>query len=497
MCTSMSYFEGSLSEHLRKCVNSSTQLLVMKDFFSHFLVMAVVMLVFQAPIVAQNLVPNPSFEDYYDCPTALDQIEVVKHWTSPSPDVAPDFLHSCSDETFGISVPENWVGFQYAHEGEGYLGMLMHKEGANLREYVQTELTESLVEGVCYEFSMFVSLMELSEVSINNIGVHISHTPVEASGWENIDVLPQIVNHTNSFLSDQNTWTEIKGYYQAEGGEKYLTIGNFFDEFDTDSEEIENDFDGEIIAFYALDEVSLAPIPTHELSFKLDLDSVFCNIDHIQLSSNYVDYNAEYLWSTGDIEPIITVSASGTYWVEIENACVQQSDTIRVSFQDTPTVDWEKETTICNTGGTFLTAPYLVDTEYIWSDGFIGYSRFVNDPGLYILNASNYCGAVSDSIYVHEEICDCPVQFPNAFSPNGDGLNDIFRPVSVCGFNEYELQIFDRWGNKVFASSDSENGWNGTMKNQDSPIGTYVYVLKFETELGTASTMKGAVSVLR
>lgn len=65
---------------------------------------------------------------------------------------------------------------------------------------------------------------------------------------------------------------------------------------------------------------------------------------------------------------------------------------------------------------------------------------------------------------------------PNAFSPDNDGVNDLFF-VSVKGVAKYELKIFDRWGNEIFYSTDPNEKWDGKYQGKEAPIGGYVYQL--------------------
>jgi gliding motility-associated-like protein len=88
---------------------------------------------------------------------------------------------------------------------------------------------------------------------------------------------------------------------------------------------------------------------------------------------------------------------------------------------------------------------------------------------------------------------------PNAFTPNGDGLNDVFRitglpPEAVTKFN---MQIFNRWGEVVFTSNSILNGWNGTFNGQYCPEGTYVWVIYYEDSNKRTVTNKGTILLLR
>ena len=90
------------------------------------------------------------------------------------------------------------------------------------------------------------------------------------------------------------------------------------------------------------------------------------------------------------------------------------------------------------------------------------------------------------------------VLFPDAFTPNGDGLNDEFAPI-LSGHTEMkELQVYNRWGELVFVSTNRYSGWNGTYKGKPESIGTYVYsFIGFNTINGKTIYKKGNVTVLR
>ena len=68
------------------------------------------------------------------------------------------------------------------------------------------------------------------------------------------------------------------------------------------------------------------------------------------------------------------------------------------------------------------------------------------------------------------------IYLPTAFSPNNDGVNDSFGAVGN-GIEDYELQIFNRWGNKVFESNDIDNKWDGSDNGDDAEVGTYTYMV--------------------
>jgi gliding motility-associated-like protein len=88
---------------------------------------------------------------------------------------------------------------------------------------------------------------------------------------------------------------------------------------------------------------------------------------------------------------------------------------------------------------------------------------------------------------------------PNAFTPNGDGLNDVFRIFGTPPENitKYNFQIYDRWGQRIFSTTNIEEGWDGTFKGQYCPAGVYVWEIFYEDGKKTRVTNHGTVMLLR
>lgn len=182
---------------------------------------------------AQNLVPNPSFEEYYDC-SMPGYFNNVKYWVNPT-GYSPDYLNPCDPAINGFGVPQNGYGYQNARTGVAYVGLISMIE-TDGREYIQTELTEALTAGKQYSVAFYVSLADHSLYSSNDIGAYFSNTPVSVSHSWVLPYTPQISNNpvTNP-LTDTLGWTEVSGIFMALGGEKYMTIGNFKEDLFTDT----------------------------------------------------------------------------------------------------------------------------------------------------------------------------------------------------------------------------------------------------------------------
>jgi gliding motility-associated-like protein len=123
-----------------------------------------------------------------------------------------------------------------------------------------------------------------------------------------------------------------------------------------------------------------------------------------------------------------------------------------------------------------------------------------NQIGFYTVSliAANQQGCsdtISRTAYI--EVYDKPILFiPNAFSPNGDGVNDVFF-VSGSGFKEFYLAIFNRWGEKVFEAEDQRSGWNGTHNGKEMEQAVYVYYVKAAFSDLTVKTFKGSLMLIR
>lgn len=120
------------------------------------------------------------------------------------------------------------------------------------------------------------------------------------------------------------------------------------------------------------------------------------------------------------------------------------------------------------------------------------------DVTLFIYAANGCCDQTRKRLFfpLIEECEIGEVFIPNAFSPNGDGLNDLFRPTSLF-INAMELEIYDRWGNLVYEGTDFVNGWDGRLDGKDLPADTYGYIMRLFCVGGANVLKKGNVTLVR
>jgi len=102
-----------------------------------------------------------------------------------------------------------------------------------------------------------------------------------------------------------------------------------------------------------------------------------------------------------------------------------------------------------------------------------------------------------DSVIYPIKISDfMTLYFPNAFSPNGDGLNDVFKGQGTF-IKTFEMAIYDRWGQLILETDHIDNGWNGEYKGKDAPQDTYVYKGKVKDIFGKLQTFEGQINLVR
>ncbi|MEM9821525.1 MAG: gliding motility-associated C-terminal domain-containing protein [Bacteroidota bacterium] len=121
----------------------------------------------------------------------------------------------------------------------------------------------------------------------------------------------------------------------------------------------------------------------------------------------------------------------------------------------------------------------LDELNYLWSDGATERIRQLSSTGPHWVEVSNTCTTIRQNFEIVSEFPSIKdlVYTPNAFSPNDDGANDLYKMESDLTFLAYQLSIYDRWGNLVFQTDNIETGWDGRLNGRLAPIGVYAWIL--------------------
>lgn len=231
----------------------------------HFCLLAMLLLVVNSEkIIAQNLIPNPSFESYSSCPTIAAQLYRATNWFQPRKTSTASVNQACSSEYYNacsaglVSVPYNSFGVQYPRTGNAYIGFSFYESiGWNYREYAEVKLIDPLVAGQRYKLEFYASLTDYCRYAIKQLDACFTADSLfDSTVFVISSIVPQIQNTT--FVSDTMNWTKVSGSFIAAGGEHFLTLGNFQLDSLTDTLRVINNpnnyFNG---AYYYIDDVSL------------------------------------------------------------------------------------------------------------------------------------------------------------------------------------------------------------------------------------------------
>lgn len=207
-----------------------------------------------------NLVENGSFESTTGKVKKLAQIDLATGWLSPTGVKADLFVPS--DKLPDIGTPKNLYGKEDPKEGSNYAGIVAYSYNDKMpRSYIMTKLKTPLKKGQKYCVQFYVSLAELSKYSSNQVGAHLSKKPFGTDTKSSIIDKTHVLHSDNKIFNANYNWDKVCATFTAEGGEKYITIGNFANNDGTRNERNKKvaDFKGTpiIAAYYFIDDVSV------------------------------------------------------------------------------------------------------------------------------------------------------------------------------------------------------------------------------------------------
>ena len=294
----------------------------------------------------------------------------------------------------GVGVPSNDLGYQFAHSGVAYLGY-MARLGTDqeYKEYPMVMLYEPLIAGNTYYVSFYVSLADYA-CGIEKVGAYLSVDPPVVTDTWSIYVTPQVEANIG-FVNDTMEWTLIEGCFTADGGERYMTFGNFYTYAESP---IDPDCQTQTYSYYYLDDVTLVEETT--INDVLDLGPAVVACDSHTIVSNIT--GGSLIWSTGETSTSITVHTSGTYSLTVSGSCDpddNQIDAVEVTLiTDQDSVNIEEEVvTFCN-GDEYVISLDPTAGMYTWSDGSSGSEFVLTTPGVFQVTLDNGCGESTDEV---------------------------------------------------------------------------------------------------
>lgn len=200
--------------------------------------------------------------------------------------------------------------------------------------------------------------------------------------------------------------------------------------------------------------------------------------------------------------PVYNFTDAGTYNVTFTSyypICDSIESTETITVNAPPTIDLGPDTEICPDVSPGITLRNDANPAMLmeWSTGETAASITVTEPNRYwAKSGTNGCSS-TDSIWVKR---DCYINIPNAFSPDGDGLNDYFFPRQLLssGVTVFKMSIYNRWGEKIFFTDNIlGRGWDGRYDGIIQPMGTFIYHIEVTFKNGASGDWKGNVTLVR
>ena len=202
-----------------------------------------------------------------------------------------------------------------------------------------------------------------------------------------------------------------------------------------------------------------------------------------------------FIWQDNSTLSFFDATEPGIYWVEVSNLCGSDRDSVIINEGVSPDINLGPDLIIIP-GETLYLGATAYGATYLWNDNSTSGSIAVTKPGTYWVIVTNSCGSVYDEITID---CDCEIDIPNSFTPNEDGINDIFViDGSYVPEEGFHLLIFDRWGEMVFESKSKYLGWDGKINGKIvANSTTFTYILKYIDINGIEISHKGVLYLLK
>lgn len=442
---------------------------------------------------SQNLVPNPSFEEYFQIPcgritTQIGIQNYVKNWYTPTFGTS-DIWTKSTGRNCTTSLSNDSLA---PYDGSMCAGVFLSGFSKfteandtiekNYREYIQVKLNQPLKKGKIYRVEFYVMLYYTSSFACNNMGMLFSMDSLvnyKAPGLM-LRQNPQVVE--KKILTDTKKWQRINGCFQAEDAYRYLTIGNFMSHEQTAFKPVI--YNTSIGPYYLVDKVIVeeVDVPFLVADNILGPDTTLCEGQQLHLQLDRVA-PYKFLWNDGSAQSDFRIKQAGKYTLQLSYAGCNLSDTIEVSFLRNVNLGADLE--VCNG----MESPLLTSMgeSLLWQDNTVSSTFNAITSGVYSAHSLSLQCPSSDTVVV--AYFDCPSTIPTVFTPNNDGINDLFV-IDNIAIIPWELEVYNRWGKRVYFHPRYDNTWNGSGLD----TGTYYYQLSNES---VSRKLKGWVQILK
>jgi gliding motility-associated-like protein len=383
-------------------------------------------------LYSQNLIPDPGFEDIIECPK-LYEFNKLRHWRQASSyetnaDNVTQYgllYHKC-----GGRVPNTDWGYYDTHSGNGM--------GSIVAYFIYTKLKEPLVKDKSYRISFWIRIGAKEDFAClwRTYSDKLSLFTYKNQPRDTIvgPIRQNPVYTWNITDTYDSSWVHFEGCFKAPDNDTYIGIGH-----------------------------------------KNTLLDLVCDEFNViaQIRPNFLNFNREFAFRQ---IPFF-----------IDDVELEISEEISL-----PKVDMTAS--YCPDTSTLLDATQFLDRnknenrhKFLWNTGAITPHLEATHAGNYSVTIKDVCRTSKLNFTVKKKDCYCNIFLPNVFSPNGDNVNDVFKPNFACvdaKLSNYVFKIYGRWGNPIFESHDMSAGWDGTFKGSKTDTGVYVWTLSYDIKIG-------------
>jgi len=489
--------------------------------------------------VAPELIPNGGFEKYQNCPYQQNMLFELPPWFNPNRATPDGYNSTCRNED--MELPPR--------TGNG-LGRLYFNE--RWAEYLASPLKEPLVAGECYYCEMYIAAPAPNLYLPNTIGAYFASDSLVSTGTNMFPVRPQILEGGSKLVTRRYQWEKLGNYFIAKGGERFMYIGTF------------SQLPTLLSSYYTFyDDISLKPVQVdlgpdttlcgrsskllldastpgaregldytwsdgskgaklevsrpgtywvtvntpckvlrdtikvdYLLDFTLGRDTTLCTGQTLTL--RVPPNEGTWNWQDGSKGEALVVRTPGSYFLRIKQGSCIAADTLVVKYTAQPQLNLGPDRSACG-AETVLIRPDYADGTFRWDDG-APEERVVSHSGVYQATVQNACAMVRDAVRVDYGACGCIIYSPDAFTPNGDGVNDTFDPLACGDITIQSLEVYSRWGELIHRTQTPPFRWDGTYQGKGCPPNVYTWHIRYLLRQGddqVPQTQQGAVNLLR
>jgi gliding motility-associated-like protein len=476
--------------------------------------------------VTNNLLQNGSFELYDHCPVVYtydSNYNVASFWQLGTHIIEADYYHN-----LGCSYDSGQVMLHMPPkiplpDGAGFISILNRvyidpiPENQTEKSYVGQCLQAPLKAGVQYTLSFYAGRFK----SWDDLGDKIFPFTVSVFGNADCNAVPfgkpgvigngcpsnypgwVLLGKTK--VTSDGQWVQSKISFTVPSDINVLEVGTDCSALPPIADLADSTTYLDYYMYY-LDDLHLLPTKDFPFEYIRVQTGSDCNGSGLPTLEAPVFTGATYQWYQDSIAikgansltyqlPVLTKNSYYNVLISTPGKCI-----ISEPFLATPDsldkINIPADTMLCNDASLVL-APAIGGIVYN-VNGIINANVTITRQGSYhIIATDTYgCQRVFDARIIERKCSDCEIYVPNAFTPNGDGLNDLFKVQLFCNPSDFSVQIFDRWGKKVFESHNTGTGWDGTYLGNKMSPDVYVYFISYKTS-SNIKTESGTVALIR